>query len=292
MVKQLAGYIMAVLSAVIYGLMPLMAINIYAGGVNAITLVALRNILALPVLAAIAVIKDKSLKIPIKALPEILSIGIVGMFLTPFLLLSSYNHIDGSAATVLHFIYPVLVVLGGILIFREKATKFGIAGLVLCAAGILFFYDPENTLNFTGGFIAILSGVTCAVYVIMLSRFKHKQIPIFTFSFYVSAIGGGTTLIFALLLGEFTLPVGLSGWGLCILFALSVTVGAVLLYQKSIFLIGGTKASVLSAMEPTTGVIVGIFVIGDDATLLKILGSIFVILAGIVIALEGMIKKK
>ena len=49
--KMLTGYIYAVVSAVIYGCMPLMANYIYADGVSPMTLVFLRNVLALPVLA-------------------------------------------------------------------------------------------------------------------------------------------------------------------------------------------------------------------------------------------------
>ena len=42
------GYIFAILSAVIFGCMPLMAKYIYAEGVTPTTLVFLRNLLALP----------------------------------------------------------------------------------------------------------------------------------------------------------------------------------------------------------------------------------------------------
>ena len=67
--KLLKGYIFAILSAVIYGLMPLMASYIYADGVNAMTLVLLRNLLALPVLAILAFCQQRSLKVPVKSLP-------------------------------------------------------------------------------------------------------------------------------------------------------------------------------------------------------------------------------
>ena len=52
--KMVKGYMLSILSAVIYGLMPLMAKYIYSDGVNALTLVFLRNFLALPSLAIVA----------------------------------------------------------------------------------------------------------------------------------------------------------------------------------------------------------------------------------------------
>ncbi len=281
----------AVASAVIYGLMPLMATYIYKEGVNSMTLVALRNILALPVLAAIALKKDKTLKIPKKALPGIISVGIMGMCITPLLLLSSYVFIDSSAATVIHFIYPAFVVVGGIIFLREKATVAGMLSLALCVGGISLFYDPSGGLNPIGAVLSLVSGLTMAVYVLLLSSFKYKEISAATFSFYVSAVGGIVTLLICIISGNLALPDSLFGWGLCILFALSVTVGAVLLYQQSVFIIGGSRASILSALEPITGVVVGIFVLGDDSSIFKIVGSILVISASLMIAINDMLAQ-
>ncbi len=286
--RMLKGYIAAVASAVIYGLMPLMSTYIYKEGVNPITLVALRNLLALPVLAAIALKKEKTLKITKKALPGILSVGVMGMCITPLLLLSSYTFIDSSAATVIHFIYPAFVVVGGMIFLREKATVAGMLSLALCVGGIVFCYDGKEGLNLLGAGLALLSGVTCAIYVLLLATFKYKDIPAATFSFYVCSVGGVLTLISCIVTGNLSLPHTLLGWELCILFALSVTVGAVLLYQQSVFIIGGSRSSILSALEPFTGVLVGIIVLGDDSSIYKILGSALVISASLVIAINDL----
>ena len=67
--QQVKGYIFVLVSAVIYGCMPLMAKYIYLDGVSPLTLVFLRNLLALPSLAILALINDKTLKVPFKVLP-------------------------------------------------------------------------------------------------------------------------------------------------------------------------------------------------------------------------------
>ena len=51
---MLKGYLFIIASAVIFGTMPLMASGIYDQGVNPMTLVLLRNLLSLPVLALMA----------------------------------------------------------------------------------------------------------------------------------------------------------------------------------------------------------------------------------------------
>ena len=60
--KIVSGYIFAILSAVIYGCMPLMAKYIYMDGDTTTTLVYLRNFLALPILAVLAIMQKKTLK--------------------------------------------------------------------------------------------------------------------------------------------------------------------------------------------------------------------------------------
>ncbi len=290
--KELKGYLAAICSAVIYGSMPLVAGYIYADGVTPPTLVALRSLLALPLLAAIALVKNKSLKIPLKAVPSIFLIGFFGMFLTPLLLFVSYQYIDASVSTVIHFIYPVFVAVSGVIFLREKFNLFTLIGTVLCVAGILFFYDPRLSLDITGSIFALLSGLTMAIYALLLARFKYKETPAATLSFYIVGIGGSISLVYSAAVGQFSLPQTPNGWLICVVFALLVTVGAVLLFQQSVFLIGSTKASILSALEPITSVILGIAILGDSVTETKIIGTVFVIAASVAIVLSDLKTKK
>ena len=70
--KRLAtGYFLVILSAVIFGCMPLLVKGIYADGVNSLSVVLLRNLLSAPVTVALARMQKGSLKSPAKALPEI-----------------------------------------------------------------------------------------------------------------------------------------------------------------------------------------------------------------------------
>lgn len=72
------GYLAVLLSAVIFGCMPLMVKQIYADGVNSLSVVFLRNVLSLPAAALLALRQNKSLKINPKALPTVALIGVMG----------------------------------------------------------------------------------------------------------------------------------------------------------------------------------------------------------------------
>ncbi|MBQ4118838.1 MAG: DMT family transporter [Clostridia bacterium] len=279
------GYLYSILSAVIYGCMPLMSKHIYAGGVNSISLVFFRNLFSIPLVALLAFRQNKSFVIPKKALPEITVIAIIGCCITPLLLLSSYNFMASSVATVFHFIYPAVVVLIGIIFMKQKANIKTILCVLLCVCGLCLFYTPGEPLSLKGSALAIISGITCAIYICLLSVFKYKEMPIFVFTFYVIVISSVALFFFCIFTNTLTLPTNLLSWLLCILFANLITAGAVVLLQAGTFIIGGERASILSTLEPITSIILGLLFLDESITLVTACGAMLVILASILIAI-------
>ena len=288
--QRLAGYICAILSAVIYGCMPIMAKYIYAEGVTPMTLVLLRNTLALPSLALLSITQKKTLKRPVR---QILPLGIPALFgcvLTPVLLFSSYVYIASGIATVFHFVYPCLVLLIGLLFLRKKASPAVIVSVVMCLAGVLLFYDPTAALSPMGTALALGSAIAFAIYVVLLPRFQNAEFSGFSFCFYIALWSSVIMLILCICTGQLSLPTSLLGWGLCIVFATSVTTGAVVLFQQGSLLIGGEKASILSALEPITGVVIGITFLHESAKPAVLIGSALVVASGVLIAVADLKK--
>lgn len=290
--KVLQGYIFAIASAVIYGCMPLMAKYIYADGVTPFSLVFYRNFFALPALAVLALLQCKSLKVPLRELPKMSLISILGCSLTPILLFSSYQFMDSGTATVFHFGYPAIVVIAGFLFFKQKVPKGNLISIIICIVGILMFFSPGQKLDATGVLCSLGSAVTFAMYVLLLSGFSQRTTTGYLFCFYIAAISSAVTLAICLFTGEMTLPSSARGWILCFVFAMAVTVGAVALFQQSTFIIGGQKTSILSTLEPITGVVVGALVFSEKITLRTAIGSVLVISASILIAVFDMRKEK
>ncbi len=284
------GYLLVIISALIFGLMPLMAKFIYREGITPQSLVLLRTGLATPFLFILSVATRGKLKLPPRAVPSVALIALMGCALTPLLLFSSYNYMPSGAATVLHFVYPAAVVIGELVFLRKKLSKGQLLSIALCIVGIAMFYNPENKLDLTGSVIAILSGITYAAYIILLSGFKYKEISGFAFSFWVSLISAVLMLIFCLATNTLTLPQTPGGWLLTILFAVSLNVGAVVLFQKGTFIIGGSRAAVLSTFEPVTSVIAGIIFFNESASVFTVLGTVLVLTASVLIAMADMKK--
>lgn len=290
--RLVKGYLFAVLSAVIYGCMPLMAAYIYADGVNSFTLVFLRNLFAVVPLALLAYRQHKTLAVPRKLLPAIGLIGALGCCITPILLFTSYGYIPSGTATVFHFAYPAIVVIGEMLFLKKKKGLFSLLSVFLCVAGICLFYSPGQALNLTGSLLAIASAFTFAAYVILLSRFDSSRVSGFLFTLYITLISCAASLAFCLVTDTLALPASSTGWGLCVLFALLVTTGAVVLFQQSAFLIGGDRASILSTLEPITSLVIGFVLFNEPMGFRVLLGSALVVLASILTALTDLKKEK
>lgn len=288
----LRGYLFVIISAFLFGCMPLITKHIYAEGVNTLSLVFLRNALSVPMLGVLAKLSGQLLKVPGKALLSISAVGITGCCLTPLLLFASYNYIASGTSTVLHFIYPALTVVGGILFLRQKTKPGTLLAVAICIAGICLFYDPAQPMDLRGGVLALLSGVTYASYILLLGVFPCKDISGFRFSFWTSSITTVLLFIACLVSGKMALPTTVNGWLLSLLLALIINVGAVVLFQQGAFLIGGERASILSTVEPITSVLIGAMFLSETVNMRTGIGSVLVILASILIAVFDMKAEK
>ena len=290
--KTIKGCFFSILSAVIFGSMPLMAKYIYADGVNAVSLVFLRNLLSLVPLAMLAYREKKTLAIPLSLIPSVSLIALLGCCVTPMLLFSSYRFMASGLATVFHFAYPSFVILAEILFLRKRVRGCSIASVLLCALGISLFYTPQDAFSLTGSLLALFSGVTFAGYVVLLSLFDKRPLSGFLLSFYITLASSIAALCICIATNNLVLPATFSGWGLCILFSLLVTTCAVVLFQKSIFLIGGAATSILGTLEPITSVIIGIVVFNEPFGVRILIGTVLVLVASVITVIFNVLKKE
>jgi drug/metabolite transporter (DMT)-like permease len=114
--------------------------------------------------------------------------------------------------------------------------------------------------------------------------FRHQAVSGFKLSFYISVVCSIVMLIVCLLGGLFTVPATAEGWLWTVVLALVVNVGAVVSFQIGTFIIGGERASILSTVEPLTGVVIGAAVFHERVTGFTGVGVALVMAACILIA--------
>lgn len=276
MSRKTQGIACSVLSAIIYGFTPILARLAFEGGANGITVAFLRGALPLPLLFLLLRRRKTSLH-PSKNWKPILAAGVFGIALTTLLLYMSYNHISVGMATTLHFTYPALVSLACIVLFKDPINRWKIAALVLCSLGIVLFLDSGNTTGFMGTVLALLSGVTYALYMLWIDKSNLRHMHYLELTFYLNICIAATSGFYGLATGQLNLSLTPTAWILCALVGLFTAFGAIPLMQQGIKLAGAPTAAILSTMEPLTSILLGVLVLGEAVSGVKIIGSALIL---------------
>lgn len=283
--KKHLGSLYIILSAVLFGTMPLLAKVAYAHGSNAYIVAFSRFLFgSIMLLIVIFVIPGCSAKIDKYHMLELLKLS-VSYALMPILLYTSYNYIDSGKATTLHFTYPVAVMLIMVIFYKSRLERKQVICAILCLIGLSFLSSSNSESSALGIFLAVGSGIVYAVYIVLLGNSTAKELHPLTLAFWLALFSAIEIGAVALVSGNLVFSLDEVGWAAEIGMALFTTVFALVLFQRGLFLCGEVKASLLSTFEPLTGILVGVVAFGETLTLNKILGIIGVLLSAVLLVL-------
>ncbi|MEG0592784.1 MAG: EamA family transporter [Coprobacillus sp.] len=275
------GIIFTMIATIIFGITPIIGKLTYAMGNNGIQLAFLRHLFVLPLFLIILIYKKVSFKVSKKQLIDILKVGLIGNALTVILLYSSYSYISVGSATVLHFLYPIFVCILNFVIYKQTLNKKQLVCLVLAILGIVCFIEPSASSMF-GFFLALISGVTFAYYMVGMDHSSIKEMHIFLFNFYLVLMNSFVMGILAYFTNQLSvLP--MLGYFYCLLVAIFTSFIGVVLLQKGIQLLGSSQTAILSTLEPITSIIVGIIFLNESLTFLKCIGCILILISTVVL---------
>lgn len=302
--KRAQGYFYAIISAVFYGLNPLGAIYLSREGVDVPTILFYRNTLAIGMIAAMMALQKRSFRINLLQAGVLTILGL--LFITSSITLYySYMYIDAGVASTLLFIYPVMVAAIMALFFRERAGKKTIISILLSIAGVglLCRSSGGNLISTVGVMLVMASSLSYALYIVVVNKFPQRPASI-TITFYVlivcalasaafsymlpdslpdaATLGNSTTGCPRYLFGKIQLLTTASAWGWVIMLSLLCSVIALLCMAKASKSIGPTPTAILGALEPVTGVVVGV-VFFQEAFSLRFAAGILLILVSVLI---------
>lgn len=270
-----------IISAALYGVAPLFAKICYGGGANGITLTFLRASLSLPLLYVWMKINGISLKLRRSELKKVVLLGIFGGAVPIVLLYASYNFISTGLATTLHFVYPLIVVIASALLYREKMSMIKIAASVMVTIGIFLFADIEAAADTIGIALALLSGVFYSFYVIYIERSGLDEMNYVKLTFYVMLIMSAVTACFGTALGGLTFEMTGGAWLFAAVISLTVTLGAMPLFQAGVRYEGATAAGIVSTLEPIISVAAGAVFLGEAVGAAQLFGMVMIV-AGVI----------
>ncbi len=280
------GVVYAVLSAVIFGTSPIFFKTIAANGINTTTHIVVRCAITMLLAAVLAAANKQPILLKGRLLRDALLAFIAGQGVTAILLNSSYAYLPAGMATSLHFVYPSVVMLVCVLLFRERVNAFKLFALALSMVAIVLMTDRKANGQLAGIVLALASGCSYAFYILFLERTPLKDLPVWTFTFW----GSFGCLVAGAILGVSTNTLDLSGAtgksvSLMLVMVPLQSILAVRLFQLGVRYTGSTAAALLSTMEPVTSAVLGIVLLHESLGALKLVGCAAIVLSIVLVAL-------
>lgn len=282
--------ILAVLAAsLLYGIMPVFVKELLREGMSSECIVAWRFGTALMICAVIVWAKGYPVKISPKQAVTSAAAGILGFGLTASLLAASYSSISVGLATMLHFSYPLFVLLYECVIEHKKIGALRMISVIFIASGLVLMIDlsasSENVWK--GTLCALLSGVSYAYYVLTNRKSSLAQMNSFSSMLYILLFGSAFFIGKAMIRDSFFPPPTLRSWVLAVSLGFFCTVLALYLLIYGIRSLGASNAALLNVAEPLTSLLAGMIVYQDALDWKTGSGCILVITAVALISING-----
>ena len=214
-----------------------------------------------------------------KELPLLLISG-AAMGFNWIFLFEAYKYTTVSAATLNYYFAPVIVTVACPILFKEKMTAKQWICFAMSTVGIALITGVGDMSAGSNHLLGIGFGLLAACFyatVILLNKFIKGVDGIHrTFLQFLSAI-----IVLIPYVG-FTSGVNITSLNVkgvvCLLIVGLVHTGVTYcLYFSSLKELSGQKAAILSYIDPLVAVIVSVFILGEDMTVLQIIGGILIL---------------
>ena len=277
------GVATVLLSAFGFGMMPLLAVNAYAGGASVPTVLFVRFTLAALFFFAVLKIRRQKITISRKQLLVLFLLG--GIFYTAMstMYFLSVKFVPSSVAALMLSTYPIFVALMAAFLDKEKIAGRTIIAIVLAMIGmILVLGTTFGAVNLIGVSLALGAGLIYSTYIFIGNRLIREIPPLVTTAF-VTLFTACTLLISGLATGQIDFHIELQAWIACATLAFFSTILSIFLQLKGMELIGPTRTSVLSLFEPIVAIILSALFLHDALTFTQLIGAVIVVSGGVLV---------
>ena len=273
------GIIYASVSAFIYGFTPIIGFYTYGMGNDPYTLAFLRNLLVFPIVFVMLIIKRVDVRVSWNEFLKLCVTSILGSVSTTALLYSSYQYVGVGTTTAVHFLYPLFIHLSSPYFFRIQKNTSNLLPLLVALLSVFMFCDIKSSQSFFGLGLAMLSGLSYGMYIMLIEKWHLTRLGNLIFTFYITFIA---SLVFLLLNNRMfvlNLHVSFEVIGLAMIIGILASFIGIILLKKSVALIGSNLVSIINFIEPLSAILLGWLVLGEAMNVYKTLGVLGIILS-------------
>ncbi len=279
---KIKGYILAILSAVFYGLIPLFILPLKAIHFPIETTLFYRFLISAGFLFLLLIYRKERLGVNAKELSILALLGILFASSSEFLFIA-YDYLSAGVASTLLFVYPIIVALIMTIAFKERLSKSTMLSLLITLGGV-FILSTRNSLldiNFAGLAIAMLSALSYAIYIVVVNqaRLSCSGIKLTFYSLLFSAV---FYLAKALIVGKSLAVPSMAILLNISVFGITTSVISITALIYAIKIIGSTPTAIMGALEPVIAVAVSVILFHEKLTHTLVAG-ILLILSGVIV---------
>jgi drug/metabolite transporter (DMT)-like permease len=283
------GLILAAIAAVLFSAKAILAKFLYRHGIDAVTLIALRMLFALPVFAVVAALetwraRERGDRLTSRERWQIVLLGLLGYYLSSFLDFWGLQYISASLERLILFLNPTLVLLIGVLFLRQRVAGRQWAAMAVSYAGIVLVFWENLRIGGShvvlGSALVFGAALSYALYLLLSGELVRRvgSLRLVAYAMCVSTVA--CLVQFFLVHPPSMLVQPLPVYGLSLLNALACTVVPVYLTMFAIARIGAGTTSQTAMIGPVSLVFFGWWLLDEPVTALQLAGTA-VVLAGI-----------
>ncbi|MCX2863244.1 DMT family transporter [Paucibacter sp. PLA-PC-4] len=276
------GLLLASLGAIAFSGKAIIVKLAYRHGVDAVTLIMLRMVFALPLFLVLSWWAGHG-KPPLTRRDwlVILGLGFSGYYLASFLDFAGLAYISASFERLILYLNPTIVLFLGWALFRRRVTGRQLIALAVSYAGVLLVFGQELQLQgsdvLLGAALVFGSALSYALYLVYSGE-EVKRLGALRLT------GLATTVACLLCIAQFLLlrPLGSLAslapevlW-LSLLNATACTFAPVLMVMMAIERIGATMAAQTGMIGPMSTILMGVWILGEPFTPWVAAGTVLV----------------
>ena len=283
----MAGVALAALGAIAFSGKAIIVKLAYRYGADAVTLIALRMVFALPLFAAAALWMQRSQsQSPLQRgdVWRIVALGFLGYYLASFLDFLGLQYITATLERLILYLNPTLVVLLGALFLSRRAGRRQVFALALSYLGVVLALSHDFRLGgsniLVGSALVFASALAYALYLV-----GSGELVLRIGSIRLTAYASCVACAFCLLQFFLTRPLGAlvvpaPVYWLSALNGVACTVLPVFGVMMAIARIGAPAAAQIGMIGPVSTIVLSAVFLGEEMGPWQISGTVLV-LAGV-----------
>lgn len=269
------GSIYILFSAFMYATLPILVKLAYSAGLGPSGTLLLRYIFSFLLLGFfIRLVKRERI---LTVTPTVIAQGIC-LTVSGLLYFQALNTLSAGLTTVIFFIYPVLVAILSIILFKERLSLSAFIGLALAVSGIILISGLVGNapkLSPQGLLFALLSCIFYSFYGLLGQKTVTQGNPLsLTASLSLIAV----IIIVPVYHDSLGFLIRLTPAQIFITLVMAVlnTLMAVLFFLKGVRNIGAARATLISTAEPVFCLLMAYLILGETLSGLEVTGALLV----------------